>query len=136
MTKKMDLSLEKKKERDWKQRRLRIEVRTQMHNAVCAFMYTVESHNLEVEKASEDYLISLLFDPDNLEKCERTIRAGKKSLKDPIRSSRKIGRKAVKLARAEKKTKVSQSHVEKAIESQHGKVWPYYQQRTEHLKTR
>lgn len=125
MVKKIELGLAKKKELDRKQRRLRIKVRTQMDNTVYAFMYAVESHNLKVEKAAEDYLIGLLFDPDNLEKCEKAIREGKKTLKEPIRSSRKIAQKAVKLAQAEKKTKVSQHYVEKAIESQHREVWPY-----------
>lgn len=136
MIKKREIGLAKKKKLDREQRRLRIKVRTQMDNAVYAFMYAVESHNLEVEKRAENYLIGLLFDPDNLEKCEKAIRAGEKSLEEPIRSSRNIARKAVKLAWSEKKTKVSQHHVEKAIESQHLEVWPYCRWQAESLKTR
>lgn len=121
--------LAKMKEEDRKQRQRRIEVRTQMDNAIYAFMYAVESHGLEVEKAAENYVIGLLFDPDSLENCEKAVQAGEKSLKDPIRSSRRIAEEAVKLAQAEKQAAVSQPHVEKAIRSLHCEVWPYCQQR-------
>ena len=117
--------LAKTREEAQKERIMRVKIRTQMDNSVDSFMYTVESNDLEVEKSAEKYLIDQLFSPDNLEKCEKAILAGKKNLKDPISSSQIIAKKAVQLAQAEKKAAVSATHVKAAIESKGRNVWPY-----------
>lgn len=127
MSEKKEPDLRKKKEQDLKQRRLRVGIRTQMDNAIYAFMYAVESHDLEVEKAAEDYLIELLFNQEVFEKCEEAIGAGKKTVKDLISSSRKIAETTAKLALADGKDAVSRTYLEKAIKSLRGEYWPFNQ---------
>lgn len=125
MSEKQAQDLQQKKEEDLKRRRVRINLRTQMDNAVYAFMYAVESHDIEVEKEAEDYLIELLFTPDTFEKCEKAVGGEEKAAKDMITSSRKIAEKTVKLALAEGKDKVSRTHVEQAIRSLPCGCWPF-----------
>ena len=126
MSEKQAQDLQRKKEEDLKRRRVRINVRTQMDNAIYAFMYAVESHDIEVEKKAEDYLIDLLFTPDTFDKCVKAIGGEEKRAKDLITSSRKIAEKTVKLALAEDKDTVSRPHVEQAIRSLQRECWPFY----------
>lgn len=125
MLEKKARDLKMQKEADLRKRRLRIKIRTELDNAITAFMYAVESHDIEVEKAAEDYLIECLFNQDMFDKCEDAIEAEKKTVSDLINSSRNVAEAAVKLTKEEGKIKVSRSHLEKAITSlQHG-CWPY-----------
>ena len=127
MSEKKVRDLEMKKEEDLRKRRLRIKIRTEIDNAITAFMYAVESHDIEVEKAAEDYLIEYLFNQDMFDKCEEAIEAEKKKFGDLINSSRKVAEAAVKLTKEERKTSVSRSHLENAIKSLQSDCWPYCQ---------
>lgn len=125
MSEKKAQDLQRKKVEDLKQRRLRIKIRTEMDNAIAAFMYAVESHDIVVEKAAEDYLIELLFNQDMFDKCEKAIGSEKKTVSDLINSSRKAAEETVKLTINDGKTKVSRTHLERAIKSLQRDYWPY-----------
>lgn len=125
MSEKDARNMKRKMEEDLKKRRLRIKIRTEMDNAITAFMYAVESHEIEVEKEAEDYLIEYLFNQEMFDKCEKAIGAERKTVSDLINSSRKVAETTVKLTIEDEKKKVSRSHLEKAIMSLQYDCWPY-----------
>lgn len=125
MSEKKVRDIKMKTEEDQKKRRFRIKIRTEIDNAITAFMYAVESHDIEVEKAAEDYLIDCLFNQEMFVKCEVAIEAEKKTVSDLLNSLRKVAEATVKLTKEEEKTKVSRSHLEKAIKSLWRDCWPF-----------
>jgi len=126
MSKKEEKKLQKLKEEDLKQRRLRLEVRRQLDNAVYAFMYAVESRDLEVEKAAEDLWIDLLFDEDAVKRCEKAIGTKERVSMDLIIFARKIAELASELAQKGEKETVTKKHLKKAIETaSKADAWPF-----------
>jgi hypothetical protein len=115
----------KLKKEDQETRLFRIRIQTQMDNTIYAFMYTVESHELEVEKDAEKHLITSLFEPTTLEYNMNAIQAGKYKLNTPIESARKIAKKAVQEAKTQKTQKVSLVHIKTAIKKTDSPIWPF-----------
>jgi hypothetical protein len=113
------------KEEDLKQRRTRIEVRTALDNALTEVMYWVEESGLEMDKTGEDYIVDILFNPSTIEKCEKTIGSGERTIKDLISSSRSLGEATVTVARKEKAKKVTKKQVKEALIDLKGSIWPY-----------
>ena len=126
MSRKKEKNLQKLKEKDLKQRRLRLEVRRQLDNAVYAFMYTVESRDLEVEKAAEDLWVDLLFDEDTVMRCEKAIGAKEKVSLDLIFLARKIAELTSDMAVKGEKKVVTDQQLKKAIEVLSKEdAWPF-----------
>lgn len=113
------------KEEDLKQRRIRVEVRTALDNALTEVMYWVEDSGLEVDKTGEDYIIDILFDPSTIQKCEKAIDSGEKTIKDIISSSRSLGEATVAVAKKEKAKKVTEKQLKEALIELKGSIWPY-----------
>jgi len=126
MIEKKEKDLQKLKKEDLKQRRLRLDVRRQLDNAVYAFMYAVESRDLEVEKAAEDLWIDLLFDEDTVKMCEKAIGTKERVSMDLIIFARKIAELASELAHKGEKEAVTKKHLKKAIEvTSKEDAWPF-----------
>ena len=117
--------LAKLKNEDRENRLFRIRIQTQMDNAIYAFMYVVESHELEVGKEAEEHLIRLLFEPTTLKHNTNTIITGKYKLNTPIESARKIAEKAVEIVKAKGKNELSLSHLEDALQTVDSPIWPF-----------
>jgi hypothetical protein len=121
------MSKEKKltKKEDLKQRRTRIEVRTALDNALTEVMYWVEDSGLEMDKTGEDYIIDILFDPSTIQKCEKAIGSGEKTINDMISSSRSLGEATVAVAKKRKAKKVTKKQLKEALIDFKGSIWPY-----------
>jgi hypothetical protein len=121
------MSDEKKllKKEDLKRRRTRIRVQTALDNALTEVMYWVEDNRLEMDKTGEDYIIDILFDPSTIQKCEKAIGSGEKTIKEIISSSRSLGEATVAVAKKSKSKKVTNKHLKEALIDFKGSIWPY-----------
>lgn len=118
-----DLQELKKQDQEW--RRLRTKIHTQLDNAIDAFMYAVESQDLEVEKAAIDHLTEFLFNPNTIQQVEKAIKSDKKILQDLISASRELA--AYTVEKEEKKKLITKKNVEQAIKaSQEKEIWPFH----------
>lgn len=113
------------KEEDLKQRRTRIEVRTALDNALTEVIYWVEDSGLEMDKTGEDYIINILFDPSTIQKAEKAIGSGEKTIKDLISSSRSLGKVTAAIAKKKKAKKVTKKQLKEALIDLKGSMWPY-----------
>ena len=113
------------KEEDLKQRLTRIEVRTALDNALAEVIYWVEDGGLEMDKTGEEYIIDILFDPSTIQKCEKAIGSGEKTIKDMISSSKSLGKVTVALAKKRKAKKVTKKQLKEALIDLKGSMWPY-----------
>jgi hypothetical protein len=113
------------KEEDLKQRRTRIEVRTALDNALAEVMYWVEDSGLEMDKTGEDFIINILFDQSTIQKAEKAIGSGEKTIKDLISSSRSLGKVTAAIAKKRKAKKVTKKQLKEALIDLKGSMWPY-----------
>ena len=125
MVKGREIDLEKMKEQDRDWRRLRARIHTQLDNAIYAFMYAVESQEIEVDKTAENYLIELLFDPNIIVQVENAIKTKKKPLDELITASRLLAGNVLEQTQKKKLKTVLEEHVVQAKNALEEKVWPF-----------
>lgn len=119
----IDLQEMKEQDRDWRQQRAKIH--TQLDNAIYAFMYAVESHEVEVDKSAEDYLIELLFDSETIVHVEKAIKTKERTLEELITASRLLAGYIIEQTQREKPKTVIKEHVLQAMNVLGEKVWPF-----------
>ena len=114
------------KQQDRNNRHKKAKINSQLDNALYAFMYAIESKELEVMRSARESISDHLFNPEIIEQIEDTIMSNAKTLEELISGSRKLAEYIIKQRIADKKNLILKEDVELAISMcQEEKLWPY-----------